>query len=112
MLEEFEDRSLKQATPLPRLAVRPRGVVLASPGGLAGGGGMGSVTRAMKAWVDENAPDIRMDIVDPRGEGPVFWSLLRGPAAVIALVYCRAWKGYDLLHLQASERLSFVRKGA
>lgn len=106
----FGNRSLKTHTSH-RTARQPHGVVLASPGGLTGGGGMGSVTRAMKAWVDENAPEIRMDVVDPRSEGHALSSLVYGPAAVIRLVYCRIWKGYDLLHLQVSERLSFVRKG-
>ncbi|RYF35123.1 MAG: glycosyltransferase family 1 protein [Comamonadaceae bacterium] len=106
-----QDRSLQETTPSPGFAARPRGVVLASPGGLGGGGGMGTVTRAMKAWVDDNAPEVRIKVVDPRGEGRVFWSLLYGPLALITLLHCRIWKGFDLLHLQVSERLSFVRKG-
>lgn len=89
-----------------------RGVVLASPGGLAGGGGMGSVTRAMKAWMAEHTPDIEVDVIDPRSEGRALWSLLYGPAALVRLVHFRVWKGHDVLHLQVSERLSFVRKSA
>lgn len=89
-----------------------RGVVLASPGGLAGGGGMGSVTRAMKAWMAEHTPDIQVDVIDPRSEGRALWSLLYGPAALVRLVHCKVWKGHSVLHLQVSERLSFVRKSA
>jgi glycosyltransferase involved in cell wall biosynthesis len=87
-------------------------IVLASPGGLTGGGGMGSVTRVMKQWMEESTPGITVDVVDPRGEGHAFWSLFYGPYAAARLIYCRLWKSSGLLHLQASERSSFVRKGA
>jgi glycosyltransferase involved in cell wall biosynthesis len=88
-----------------------RGVVLVSPGGIMRGGGIGSVTRSIKTWVDAYHPDVRIDVLDARGESNVYWSLLFLQVAIIRLIYIRIRHRSEILHLQVSENLSFPRKG-
>ena len=37
-----------------------RGIVIASPGGLTHGGGVGSVTRTIASWMAAHCPDVRV----------------------------------------------------
>ena len=94
------------------MTCKPRGVVIVSPGGLQSGGGMGTVTRLMVEWYKLNREEMPVLVLDPRGGSSVAWSLLRLPYTFILLVATRITGKYDVLHLQVSERSSFVRKGA
>lgn len=87
------------------------GIIFVSPGGITRGGGIGSVTRAIKSWVDANHPGIRIDVLDARGESKVYWSVFYLQAAIIRLIYLRIRYRSEILHLQVSENLSFPRKG-
>lgn len=85
-------------------------VVFLSPGGIHGGGGMGTVTRLLTKALQERLPAIPIIVLDPRGDGLVYlfpfyflWSLLR-------LVSIHVRHGIDVLHLNVSERLSIPRK--
>lgn len=92
-------------------ASTPRGVVIVSPGGLDGGGGMGSVAREMTLWIETNLPTMRLDVVDPRGDGSAAWTLFHLPKAVFEIIWARLWYRSEIIHLNVSERLSFFRKG-
>lgn len=86
-------------------------LVIASPGGRLGGGGMGTVTRSMAEWIEETAPDMKVFVLDPRGDGPTWHFPFFLIAACFQLVLHR-WRDHaDVLHLQISERGSFLRKG-
>jgi glycosyltransferase involved in cell wall biosynthesis len=87
------------------------GVIIASPGGLAGQGGMASVTKVMAAWFKYTQPNRRVFIVDPRGKGTALLWPLFFIAAAIQIVALRAAGQVHILHLQVSERSSFIRKG-
>lgn len=83
-------------------------IVLVSPGGISGGGGMGSVSRTIAEWFENNSPDA-CTVVDARGRGSVYLSPLFSLVALVRLCVLRA-RGAKVLHLQLSERLSFPRK--
>lgn len=87
---------------------RPPSVVLISPGGIAGGGGMGTVSRMIAEWFEENAENA-CHVLDARGEGSVYLSPLYSLRALIGLLHRRIG-GASVLHLQVSERMSFPRK--
>lgn len=89
------------------------GVVIVSPGGLAGGdgGGMGSVTRVMHSWLTANRPKIRVDVLDARGEGRALFWPLRLLFTALQLITLRIAHRPRILHLQLSRRSSFTRKG-
>lgn len=91
-------------------ASRPRGVVIASPGGTTGGGGMGSVTRTIADGLGLCDPPIPCTVIDPRGDGAIWRSPGFFMGAVLRLIAARR-SGADILHLQVSERTSFLRKG-
>lgn len=85
------------------------GVVIASPGGRAGRGGMASVTRSMAEWLEGKGGSV--DILDTRGGGASWkWPFFFIGAAARLLVL---WiiRRPTVLHLQVSERNSFIRKG-
>ncbi len=86
------------------------GIIIVSPGGQTGRGGMASVTRTMADWI-EAAGDLDVFVVDARG---------RGSSWLWPFYFCKAaakiaWLGLrrkaSILHLQVSERNSFIRKG-
>lgn len=81
----------------------PRGIVVVSPGGMARGGGIGSVTRAMVGWLAQAAPATQVAVIDSHG-------LARFLVAAARLIWLRLI-GADVLHLQVSEGGSFLRKG-
>ncbi len=86
-------------------------VIFASPGGLAGRGGMASVTRTIETWIAASDHGVRAHVVDPRGIGsPWLWPFYFCGAAWHILALARK-PGPKLLHLQVSERSSFIRKG-
>ncbi|KFL27077.1 hypothetical protein JP74_09205 [Devosia sp. 17-2-E-8] len=89
----------------------PRAIVIASPGGIARGGGMGSVTRAMHGWLVEDAPQTRVFVIDPHGSGSALVWPLRLLLTMLQLAWLRVFRGADILHLQISEGGSFLRKG-
>lgn len=88
-----------------------RGVVIVSPGGITHGGGIGSVTRTMKGWIDVNCPDVRVDVLDPRGEKKFNLSIIYLPLMILRLIFIRIFHKSEILHLQVSENFSFPRKG-
>jgi glycosyltransferase involved in cell wall biosynthesis len=102
-------RNLKERRALKRSGRIVRsGIVLVSPGGRHGGGGMGTVSRTIAEWFEDTG-QASCTVIDPRGTGsvalsPVYtaWGLLR-----LAGLWLR---GTDVLHLQLSERMSFPRK--
>ena len=87
------------------------GIVIVSPGGHRGGGGMGTVSRTILEWFSANRPAIRCTVLDSRGDGSVWRSPIYAVSALIRLVAERT-KGARILHIQVSERLSFYRKAA
>ncbi len=84
-------------------------VVLVTPGGIAGGGGMGSVSRTIAEWFETHQPNA-CHVIDSRGEGSAYKSLYYTSAGLVRLGLLRL-RGASVLHLQVSERLSFLRKG-
>ena len=85
-------------------------VVLVSPGGTSGGGGMGSVSRTIAEWFETNSPGT-CSVIDARGADSVYVSPFHTIAGLARLVVLRL-AGARVLHLQVSERLSFPRKAA
>jgi glycosyltransferase involved in cell wall biosynthesis len=86
-------------------------VIVASPGGLFGRGGMASVTRTIAEWISASNRGIRIHVVDPRGIGsPWLWPVYFCGTAV-RIVALGLKPGPKILHLQVSERSSFIRKG-
>ncbi len=86
-------------------------MVIVSPGGAGGHGGMASVTNIIAAWFRQAQPMRPMAVLDARGGGhamlwPAFFAV-----AVLRLLVLRASGQAKILHLQVSERSSFVRKG-
>jgi len=94
-----------------RVGPSPRGVVIVSTGGVKGGGGIGSVTRMMNRWIQDNRQEIHVEPIDPRGEGSIAWSPLYIAAGLARIFALRLSGRADILHLQVSERMSFPRKG-
>lgn len=89
----------------------PRAIVIVSPGGRSRGGGIGSVTRAIEAWLAEHAPGTRVLVVDPWGARARWLWPARLVVAGLALIWLRASTGAEILHLHVSEGGSFLRKG-
>jgi len=87
-----------------------RSVVVVSPGGTVGGGGTGSVSREIQQWLVINRQDIDVAVLDPRGVGSAFLWPLYLARALVQLIGLRLG-GADLLHIQVTERSSFIRKG-
>lgn len=87
------------------------GVVIVSPGGCDGGGGMGSVTRVMAEWLKAQRPDLRVHVLDPRGDGPAWLWPFHFAAAAARLIAIGLGGKASILHLQVSERSSLIRKG-
>jgi glycosyltransferase involved in cell wall biosynthesis len=90
---------------------RPKGILIVSPAGRSGRGGISSVSRAIAEWIETTSPDVKVFVVDARGTGPSWlWPLF----LIKAFAYCltlRLTGKIDVLHLQVSERSSFIRKG-
>lgn len=72
---------------------------------------MGTVTRIIADWLETNHRELPVAVIDPRGEGSVWKSIYHLPYAITQLIRLRFFGGYRILHLQVSERLSFLRKG-
>lgn len=86
------------------------GIVIASPGGEEGRGGMGTVTKLMAGEFRKRFPDCPVTIIDPRGHGSIMETPLNTMRALLQL-RTSAKSGANVLHLQVSERNSFLRKG-
>lgn len=87
-----------------------KGLVIASPGSEEGRGGMGTVTRLMAQQIRERFPDCALTLIDPRGHGSIAETPHQTARALMQLVKA-ARAGANVLHLQVSERSSFLRKG-
>jgi exopolysaccharide biosynthesis WecB/TagA/CpsF family protein len=107
--QELRGRRMKLKTQRRGPHAEAPSVVLVSPGGRSGGGGMGTVSRTIAEWFEANSPS-RCTIIDPRGSGSVFFSPFYMMTGLCQLVLERR-RGAKVLHLQLSERLSFPRKG-
>lgn len=86
------------------------GIVIASPGGGEGRGGMGTVTKLMAQQFRSRFPDCPVTIIDPRGHGSILQTPHKTARAMMQLRRA-AQRGANVLHLQISERSSFLRKG-
>jgi glycosyltransferase involved in cell wall biosynthesis len=95
---------------LPNSVSDKRLLIIASPGGLFGGGGMGTVSRTIKECAVNSGSDYEVRIIDPRGEGHISKSVFYFPYALLQLFAYRLSLGSGILHLQVSERTSFIRK--
>ena len=88
-----------------------RSVVIASPGGITGGGGTGSVSREIQDWLVENDGNVQVVVIDTRGSGSVLASPLFFLVALVRLAILRVSRPGSVLHVQVTERGSFLRKG-
>jgi glycosyltransferase involved in cell wall biosynthesis len=93
-------------------APSPRGVVIVSPGGWRGGGGMGTVSRTIAGYLNSMDAGPRAYILDPRGVGSAWKWPAYALVAAARMAGLRLSGKADVLHMQFSERMSFVRKGA
>ena len=100
--------ALRNADEVPRVLVR--GIVIASPGGEEGRGGMGTVTKLMAQQFRSRHPDCAVTVIDPRGHGSILHTPHQTMRALLQL-HAAAKHGANVLHLQVSERSSFLRKG-
>lgn len=87
-----------------------RGIVIASPGGEEGRGGMGTVTKLMAQNFRSRHPDCDVTVIDPRGHKSILHTPHQTIRALLQL-HAAAKRGANVLHLQVSERSSFLRKG-
>jgi glycosyltransferase involved in cell wall biosynthesis len=85
-------------------------LVFVSPGGMHGGGGMGTVTRSIVTDLRRRSRGTPVKVLDPRGDGSVLLSPIYTLAALGGLVAEHLHYGIDVLHLNVSERLSVPRK--
>ncbi len=76
-----------------------------------GGGGMGTVTRLVTQQLKKTTPEANVVVLDPRGDGSVVLFPLYLMRAFLVLIVHHITRGVDVLHLNVSERMSFVRKG-
>lgn len=86
-------------------------MLIASPGGDSAGGGMGTVSRLIVTLLNRPGSGFHALILDPRGSGPaILWPVffLRAASRLVSKL---ARRRVDVLHLQVSERSSFIRKG-
>ncbi|NNM71285.1 glycosyltransferase family 4 protein [Enterovirga aerilata] len=90
---------------------RTRIVAIASPGGRSAGGGMGTVSRLIADGLEGAGSGYGAVILDPRGAGsPWLWpAFFLGVCGRLGWLWARA--RLSVLHLQVSERSSFIRKG-
>lgn len=86
-------------------------VVILSPGGRTGGGGMGTVTRLIADEFDRRGCGDRIAVLDPRGDGTVLLSPFFTCLALLRLAVLHIGEGVAALHLNVSERASLYRKG-
>jgi glycosyltransferase involved in cell wall biosynthesis len=89
---------------------RPQRVLLVTPGGVSARGGIGRLVAYMVDGWDQ--PGIELSVADSYGPGPKAIMPLYFAGTLLAIL-ARALSGrLDLLHVNMSERLSVVRKGA
>ncbi|MBQ0820539.1 glycosyltransferase family 4 protein [Microvirga sp. HBU67558] len=86
-------------------------IILISPGGRSGGGGIGSVTDGIARWIEINDVDVRVSVLDPRGEGTVLLSPLYLISAFVQAIFLSIISRRVIFHVQVSERTSVIRKG-
>lgn len=88
-----------------------RGIIVVSPGGLGGHGGMASITAVISNWLKTSAPTMPIFVVDSRGRGHVWRSPFYFSYAIFQVILLGRARSVEVLHLQVSERGSFIRKG-
>lgn len=86
-------------------------VVIATPGGADGGGGMGTVSRSIREEMVRAHPEVDCHVVDARGHGSALLSPFFTLGAALRLLRWRLEPVPIVLHLQVSERMSLLRKG-
>lgn len=86
-------------------------LVIVTPGGEHGGGGMGTVSHTIAAWLRHSRPGTTVTVTDPRGDGPGWRWPLHFIRAAWQLATAPRRHRLRILHLQVSERSSFIRKG-
>jgi glycosyltransferase involved in cell wall biosynthesis len=72
---------------------------------------MGTVTRSIVNWLALHRPDLPVLVLDTRSDGPGWRWPFRFIAALIQFLAFAVVHRPNLLHLQVSERSSFLRKG-
>jgi glycosyltransferase involved in cell wall biosynthesis len=88
-----------------------RAVYLATPGGARGNGGIGRMALYLvRAW-EERCPDIPLRVLDTYGPNRKLLMPLWFAAAVVRLAAAGLLGRVALLHVNVSERGSFLRKG-
>lgn len=87
-------------------------IAFVTPGGLDAGGGIGRMTGYIVDCFrgDDRGP--ACDVIDPRGGGSVWWSPFFLAGAIVRLGERLARHRVDLVHINVSERTSFLRKSA
>ena len=85
-------------------------VIIASPGGRGGRGGIASLVRYLADALPEKLPDLEIDVLDTYGPG-AFWAMPIGFfAAVLRLITRRLSGRVDLLHIHMAHYGSAFRK--
>lgn len=73
---------------------------------------MGSVTDSIAKWFEVNNASVRVNVVDPRGTGTVALFPFYLIWALVEVALLRSLSRRAIIHIQMSERMSVVRKGA
>ena len=85
-------------------------VLLASPGGRRGRGGMASLVSYLADALPDRLPGVRVEVLDTYGPGP-FWAMPTSFAlALLKVIVARLRGNVDLLHLHMASYGSAVRK--
>lgn len=92
------------------MPVPTRRVLMASPGGRRGKGGMASLVVYLADALPKRLPNLRIDVIDSYGPG-AFWAMpFYFAVAVARVLFACALRRVDLLHLNMSHYGSVARK--
>ncbi|PSO16472.1 glycosyltransferase family 4 protein [Bradyrhizobium sp. MOS003] len=86
-------------------------LIILSPGGRIGNGGIGTVTRLIATSLEQSEGPYQPFVVDTKGAGSVLHAPFRFLSAAFTLARLRLLRKASLVHIQISERGSFLRKG-
>jgi glycosyltransferase involved in cell wall biosynthesis len=103
--------SLLSASQQSTLVAAREPLVILSPGGRISNGGMGTVTRLIATSLEESEDCYEPFVVDTGGAGPILNAPVRFISAIFALLRLRLIRRASIVHIQVSERGSFLRKG-
>ncbi|MBR0737661.1 glycosyltransferase family 4 protein [Bradyrhizobium liaoningense] len=103
--------SLLKGSHPPTLVNRRAPLIILSPGGRIGNGGIGTVTRLIATSLEESKGHYEPFVVDTGGAGSVLHAPFRFVSAIFTILRLRLIRRASLVHIQVSERGSFLRKG-